>query len=145
MKIRMIIIINTWFYSHLVCDYRPCLIKISCLIGITCHFNQTDLTSRQRLAAVWWKLPAVGLQLPVWLLPETFLSKHLGAFERLKRAPSLRATRRDAEIFFSVGVICVFTRSIIDSGCLFCLRIIITEMFHVTFSMSVFSFVCTRR
>lgn len=53
---------------------------------------------------------------------ETFLSKHLGAFERLKCTCSFRFTRRDTEIFICLFVSTVFlTRYIIDSGCLSCL------------------------
>lgn len=49
--------------------------------------------------------------------PETFLSKHLGAFERLKCTCSFRFTRRDTEIFICLFVSTAFlTRYIIDSG-----------------------------
>lgn len=55
------------------------MIKISCcLIGITLHVNENELSLIQRLTAVWWKLPAVRLQLPVWLFTGNVLIKTPG-------------------------------------------------------------------
>lgn len=61
------------------------MIKISCcLIGITLHVNENELTLIQRLTAVWWKLPAVRLQLPVWLFARNVLIKTPGGSGEMK-------------------------------------------------------------
>lgn len=61
------------------------MIKISCcLIGITLHVNENELTLLQRLTAVWWKLPAVRLQLPVWLFARNVLIKTPGGSGEMK-------------------------------------------------------------
>lgn len=61
------------------------MIKISCcLIGISLHVNENELTLIQRLTAVWWKLPAVRLQLPVWLFARNVLIKTPGGSGEMK-------------------------------------------------------------
>lgn len=75
------------------------MIKISCcLIGITLHVNENELTLIQRFTAVWWKLPAVRLQLPVWLFARNVLIKTPGGSGEMK-----------ARSFWKLPFVCNFT------------------------------------
>lgn len=81
------------------------MIKISCcLIGITLHVNENELTLIQRLTAVWWKLPAVRLQLPVWLFARNVLIKTPGGSDEMKA-------------YLKLPSVCNFTVKYSLSGC----------------------------